>query len=296
MKSLISDKGRYVINRTAGQVFVSDSRANLDRVCSFLISVRTTLHRQVDIEARSFEVVLNDEFHLGVDWQSVMGRVGEYFISSGGGTTLIPTSRMIVDSPLGGNTPGAPALSLAMGRDQSRAVVDALKEMGTLRIVSQPRIRTLNNQAALIKVGLDKPFFRRTTETTSTSGGFNTTSSVEVQIVTIGTILSLTPQISEDGFINMDVSPVITRLVRTATTPDGTTAPEMDLKQSSSLVRLKSGSTVVIGGLIQDENYSTTRKVPLLGDIPLLGRLMTGNYDNRRKTELVIFITPTVVD
>jgi MSHA biogenesis protein MshL len=297
MKTLVSDKGKFVINRTAGQIFVTDQRASLDRIRTFLSTIRTTLHRQVDIEARIFEVVLNDEFHLGVDWQNIMGKVGEYYINSGGGTTLIPTSRLIVDSPIGGNSPGAPALSLAMGRNQARAVVDALKEMGTLRIVSQPRIRTLNNQAAMIKVGLDKPFFRQTTETTATTGAPIQSSTVEVQIVTIGTILSLTPQISEDGYINLDVSPIITRLVQTAHSADGkTTAPEVDIKQTSSIIRTRSGSTVVIGGLIQDENYSTVRKVPLLGDIPILGRLMTGKYDNKKKTELVIFLTPTVVD
>lgn len=296
MKSLISDKGKYVINRTAGQIFVNDQRANMDRIRSFLSHVRQTLHRQVEIEAQIFEVILNDEYHLGIDWQNVMAKVGDYYVSSGGGTTLIPTSRMIVDNPIGGNTPGDPALSLAMGRKDARAVVDALKEMGTLRIVSQPRIRTLNNQAAMIKVGLDKPFFRKTSMVTATTGTPITQTSVEVQVVTIGTILSITPQISEDGHVSMDISPIITRLIRTASGPDASTAPEVDIKQTSSLVRMKDGSTVVIGGLIQDENYKTVRKVPLLGDIPLLGRLMTGNYENKRKTELVIFITPTIVD
>lgn len=297
MKSLISEKGKVVINRTAGQVFVNDQKANLDRIRQYLSGVKKTLHRQVDIEARIYEVVLNDEFHLGVDWQNVMGKVENYYLSSGGGATLIPTSRNIVDSPIGGSTPGAPALSLAMGRKEARAVVDALKEMGTLRVVSQPRIRTLNNQSAMIKVGLDKPFFRTTVDTTTTSGASVQAKSVTVQIITIGTILSITPQISDDGFISMDVSPIITRLVQTATSADGnTTAPEIDTKQTSSLVRLKTGTTVVIGGLIQDENYKSVRKVPLLGDIPLIGQLMTGRYNRQKKTEMVIFITPTIVD
>lgn len=296
MKTLVSEKGKYVINRTAGQVFVTDQKTSLDRIRDFLSHVRQTLHRQVEIEAQIYEVVLNDEYHLGVDWQNVMGKVGDYYVSSGGGTTLIPTSRMIVDTPIGGNEPGAPALSMAMGHKGARAVVDALKEMGTLRIVSQPRIRTLNNQAAMIKVGLDKPFFRKTTQVIGTSGQPISQSSVEIQIVTVGTILSMTPQISDDGHVSMDISPIITRLIRTAQGPDASTAPEVDIKQTSSLVRMKTGSTVVIGGLVQDESYKTVRKVPLLGDLPIIGRLMTGNYDNKRKTELVIFITPTIVD
>ena len=297
MKGLITEKGKFVINRTAGQIFVTDQRPSLDRIRQYLSGVRQTMHRQVDIEARIYEVVLNDEYHLGVDWQNVMGKVGNYYMASGGSVSAIASSRNIVDSPMGGNAPGAPALSLAMGNKEARAVVDALKEMGTLRVVSQPRIRTLNNQSAMIKVGLDKPFFSQTVETTTSTGPALIQTATEVRIVTVGTILSITPQISEDGFISMDVSPIITRLVQTAKSKDGnTTAPEMDTKQTSSLVRLKSGTTVVIGGLIQDERYSTIRKVPFLGDIPLIGKLMTGTYKNQRKTELVIFITPTVVD
>jgi type II secretory pathway component GspD/PulD (secretin) len=210
----------------------------------------------------------------------------------------ISSSRLIVDKPLGGNAPGAAALSLGMGRKEASVVVDALKEMGTLNIVSQPRIRTLNNQSAMIKVGVDKPFFRKTTQTTATAGAAPIQSiTYDVQTVTIGTILAITPQISEDGYINMDISPIITRLQDTAQSPDNSsTAPVIDIKQTSSLVRTKDGSTVVIGGLIQDEKYRTVRKVPILGDLPIIGRLTTGTYDNKRKTELVIFITPTIVD
>ena len=74
-----------------------------------------------------------------------------------------------------------------------------------------------------------------------------------------------------------------------------TTAPEVDIKQTSSLVRIREGTTVVIGGLIQNEHYKTRRKVPILGDIPLLGYFFRGVFDNKRRTELVIFITPTIV-
>ena len=93
----------------------------------------------------------------------------------------------------------------------------------------------------------------------------------------------------------MDVSPVITRLVDTVAGPKDTTAPEIDIKQTSSLVRIREGTTVVIGGLIQNERYKTQRKVPILGDIPLLGYAFRGVYDYKRRTELVIFITPTIV-
>lgn len=294
LKSMLSATGKIAINRMVGTIMVTDHKANVSRIGDFVKHIKRTLHLQVDIEARIFEVVFNDEFHLGIDWQNVTGSLEKWAISSGGVPGGFPTSRLIVDNPLGGLTPGTPALSLAVTKDESRVVLDALKQQGRLEVVSQPRIRTLNNQAALIKVGTEKPFFRKSViATTGTSS--QTTTDVDVQSITIGTVLSLTPQISDDGWITMDISPVITRLVDSVAGPDGATAPEVDIKQTSSLVRIRENSTVIIGGLIQNERHKTERRVPVIGDIPVLGYPFRGTFENKRRTELVIFITPTIV-
>ncbi len=294
LKSLLSPSGKMAMNRMVGNIMVTDHKANVDRIGEYLKHLKRTLHLQVDIEAQIYEVVLNDELHLGIDWQNITGSLEKWAVSSGGLPVGIASSRLIVDNPLGGLTPGQPALSLAFTKDQSKVVLDALKQQGRLEVVSQPRIRTLNNQAALIKVGTDKPFFRKTSVTT-TSTASQTTSDVEVQSITIGTILSLTPQISDDGWVTMDISPVITRLVDSVSGPDGATAPEVDIKQTSSLVRIRENTTVIIGGLIQNERHKTERRVPILGDIPYLGYPFRGIFKNERRTELVIFITPTIV-
>jgi MSHA type pilus biogenesis protein MshL len=295
LKTILSPNGKVTMNRTVGTIMVTDQKANVDRVGLYLKELKRTLHLQVDIEAQIYEVVFNDEFHFGIDWQNVMGKLEKWAVSSGGGVSGINSSKLIVGNPLGGLTPGAPALSLAITKDQSKVVVDALKQEGRLEVVSQPRIRTLNNQAAMIKVGTDKPFFRLSSTTTPTSGQPITAQNTSVQSITIGTVLALTPQISEDGWVTMDISPVITRLVDSVTGPDGSTAPEVDIKQTSSLVRIREGTTVVIGGLIQNERHKTQRKVPFLGDIPYLGYPFRGVFENKRRTELVIFITATVV-
>ncbi len=295
LKTLLSPVGKMAINRTVGSIMVTDQKQNVDRIGDYLKEIKKSIHLQVDIEAQIFEVVFDDEFHFGIDWQNVMGSLEKWAISSGGLPVGIPSSRLTVDSPIGGLTPGAPALSLAITKDQTKVVIDALKEQGQLEVVSQPRIRTLNNQAALIKVGTDKPFFRQSTVVTTGTGPAQTTTDVSIQTITIGTVLSLTPQIAEDGWVTMDISPVITRLVDTVNGPDNSTAPEVDIKQASSLVRIREGSTVVIGGLIQNERYKSQRKVPILGDIPILGYPFRGVFDSKRRTELVIFITPTIV-
>ena len=297
LTSILSPVGKLAINRMVGNIMITDHKANVDRIGNYLAQIKRSLHLQVDIEAQIYEVVFTDEFHLGIDWQNVMGSLEKWAISSGGLPTAIPSSRLIVDNPLGGGTPGQPALSLAITKDQSTIVIDALKEQGRLEVVSQPRLRTLNNQAALIKVGTDKPFFRHTSTTISGSTSPVTTDNVDVQSITIGTVLALTPQISEDGWITMDISPVITRLVDTVSSggSNPSTAPEVDIKQTSSLVRMRDNTTVIIGGLIQNERTKTERKVPLLGDIPYLGIPFRGVFESKRRTELVIFITPTIV-
>ena len=295
LKPLLTAEGQLAINRMAGQIMVTDRKQNVERVGEYLKGVKKTLHRQVDIEARIYEVVLNDQFQLGIDWENVTASVADYYLSTGGGMTGIPVSGTIIKNPFGGASPGSPSLSLAITHEDSKVVVNALSQQGEIEVVSQPRVRTLNNQAALIKVGQDKPFFRQTSTVIAGTGTPTTTSSTEIQIVTIGTILSLTPQIAEDGWVTLDVSPVITRLVGTAQGPDGSTAPEVDVKQTSTLVRMKNGTTVILGGLIQNERTKTVRKVPFLGDIPLVGHVFRGKFTTDRKTELVIFITPTIV-
>ena len=109
--------------------------------------------------------------------------------------------------------------------------------------------------------------------------------------------LYITPQIGDNGIIAMDLSPVITTLVDTRTSPSkATTAPVLDIKQASTLVRIPNGSTIVIGGLIQETTSEDERKVPLLGDIPALGALFRSKQTAKEKKELVIFLTPTIVE
>jgi MSHA biogenesis protein MshL len=300
LKPMLTASGMVAINRMAGQIMVTDRKQSLDRVGEYIRNVRKTLHRQVDLEARIYEVLLDDQFQLGIDWQNVTARIEDYYLSSGGLPVGIPSSSTIIKNPIGGGTPGKPALSLALTHQDAKVVLDALQTQGKVETVSQPRLRTLNNQSALIKVGQDKPFFRQSS-TIITGTTPTTTSSTEIQTVTIGTVLSITPQIAEDGWITLDISPVITRLIATEEAPSsagsGTTAtaPVVDVKQASTVVRVKDNNTIILAGLIQNEKTKTLRKMPLLADIPLLGHVFTGKYTSERKSELVIFVTPTIV-
>ncbi|MDQ6964069.1 MAG: type II and III secretion system protein, partial [Mariprofundales bacterium] len=140
----------------------------------------------------------------------------------------------------------------------------------------------------------DQSFFtRKVTTVPGTTTGTNTQEvSYEVSTAHDGLELRITPQISVNGWVVMDVAPSVSRIT-VATSPDGqTTAPNTDERTTHSIVRLQDGQTAVIGGLIQTTKSDKDRKIPLLGDIPLLGNLFKGTYNRDKRTELVIFLTP----
>jgi type II secretory pathway component GspD/PulD (secretin) len=176
-------------------------------------------------------------------------------------------------------------------------VVEALAQQGNLKVVSQPRLRTLNNQPAVVRVGQDLPVFIRQS-LASTGDNPVITENITIQTVTVGTVLSITPQVSPDGIITLDLSPAVSRLVRmetSGTSSSATSAPVIDIRQASSIVRVRDGETVVMGGLVQEGESTTHRKIPILGDIPLLGKLFSAQATAKERTELVFFLTPRIV-
>ena len=284
IQTLMSQDGRMVANRLSGTIHVTDWYQRVNEIEEFLDRVHDALYRQVEIEARIYEVNLNDNYSLGINWNEIKfdGDTGAFSISN------------IITAPFGGLVPKVATTTMSFTSGDFSGILDALREQGELKVVSQPRVVTLNNQPALIKVATDQPFFTQTiTQGTAGTGNIVTE---EANSVTVGLVLSVTPQISEDGWIMLDVTPIISRLRDIALSPlETSNAPILDIKQSSGVVRLKDGEMVIIGGLIQDEESETERSVPLLGDIPLLGRLFKGTYTVKTKSELVIFLSPKIV-
>lgn len=316
---ILTEKGKasLSINMTAGILQVTDRPSALKRVESYLKGVQTSINRQVDLEAMVYSVTLNDQFQFGIDWVHVAEAYGG---SLGFGGSTLPVANggaLLADSALGGlnrvgivgsSTVGDNLQTLVFKNFNTEAAVNALQLQGTVEVISKPRIRTLNNQTAMVKVGEDVPFFN-TTLSYLPGATINTVSpqtQVQVTSITVGTILSLTPQISEDGWISLDISPVLTSLNAvvsfgnttgsSSSGASGATAPDLNIKQASTIVRVRDGNTIVIGGLIQTQKSKNLKKIPLLGDIPWIGSvLFTGTFDNKQKSELVIFVTPRIV-
>ncbi|HUS37562.1 MAG TPA: secretin N-terminal domain-containing protein [Verrucomicrobiae bacterium] len=292
LAKLVSEQGKanLAVNKTAGIIEVTDRPSVLKRIDRYLASLNGIVHRQVEIEAKLYDVTLRDQFQFGIDWQRLAVAFGGAFTMGG---------NMIYTAPANGVVPNPTAGIIGnFSNAKTDVTIKALQEQGDVEVISQPRLRVLNNQTALIKVGTDTPFFTKSV-TFIPSGGLGSTTAIEqdeYQLVTIGTILSITPQISSNNVITLDVSPVITSLANTRVSPSGTTtAPEIDIKQASSIIRLMDGQTVVLGGLIQTSSVKNSRKVPLISDIPWLGQLFTGRLNSKEKRELVIFLTPRIV-
>jgi MSHA biogenesis protein MshL len=283
---VLSPAGSYSINGLAGTIIITDRYRNVQRALTFLDSISTNIKRQVELEVEIYEVAFTKEQQLGIDWQRVSNRLDATF----GGS-------VIVNSPVyGSGSPAVPSLIVNHQRGGLTAVLEALQQQGDLKVVSKPRLRTLNNQPAVVRVGQDYPFFLSEISQTTTAAGINRDVSESLQTVTIGTVLSITPRVSSDGIISLDITPAITRLVGEVQSAElGNRAPIIDIRQAASIVRVRNGDTITLAGLIQTTNNKTTRKIPLLGDIPVLGKAFTGTNNVETQTELVIFVTPRVV-
>ncbi len=299
LKILVSKDGRLVVNRLAGTIQVTDQHQRVEEIGQYIAQLNRSIYRQVDIEVKIVEVTLNDDFSLGIDWTRVEplqpGRNRDFTIEN------------IISQPFGGITALNPTLEFfgaetnSDGSNKFTVVLNALSEQGEVNIVSQPRIRTLNNQSALIKVGTDRTFFRKEQQTDTTSAGPSTSSTDVPQVVTEGIVLAITPQISLDGWITMDISPAVTRISGVVEVKDAdnvvlSSAPDLDISQTSSLVRARNGETIVIGGLIQNQKIETQRAIPWLHRIPGLGYLFKGTYETDVQRELVMFVTPRLVN
>ena len=296
LQSMLSETGSVTINSLAGTVLVTDTHPRVMEVGRFLDSVTTGVLSQVDLEVEIYEVALSNANQLGINWNFVSDYLyGTSFSTLPNAGGLIGTGGLIVQDPAYGPEPGPSALRAHYAHDGIEAVVEALQQQGNLKVVSKPRLRTLNNQPAVVRVGQDIPVFtRQVTQSPGTPPVI--TVNEEIQTVTVGTVLSITPQVSLDGRITLDLTPAVSRLVRVDTSASGdSSAPVIDIRQASSIVRLRDGDTVVMGGLGQESEAETVRKVPVLGDIPLLGKLFSAQAKADERTELVFFLTPRIV-
>ncbi|OGX30117.1 MAG: hypothetical protein A3F87_00775 [Omnitrophica WOR_2 bacterium RIFCSPLOWO2_12_FULL_51_24] len=238
--------------------------------------------RQVLIDAKIIQVELGDKFTMGVDWQTVFRRF-----------TLDQTLTASL------TTGGKVTISTIMGKDKLGnlrtfdSLIDALREVGTTKIISSPRITALDGQEAKIMIGTKEAYITATT-TTPASGAVTTAESVN--FVDVGIQLYVTPFVNKEGYVTMKIRPVVSSVgsrIRTTASPDG--VPIVKTSEAETSIVVKDGVTIVLGGLMEEKKIKTVKKIPILGEIPILGIPFRNVSDDVKKTELVIFLTPTII-
>jgi len=287
-----------------------------------LIARLDTRTKQVLIETRILETTVNPTTSKGVDWTGTLAAQNVTFgngVMSGSSTTTMPGTSQTTTLPGGATattTPGSQTVSTLtsilgggglgvntmsgltpnvgfLSADGVKAVLSFLNTYSEVRELSTPRTVTLDNEKALVEVGELYPIVNVSAGTANTTGG----SQITYSNLTVR--LEVTPRISANDYVNLTVLPSICKLGQTYTTTVAGTAntvPSFLTRNMMTHVLIPSGNTLVMGGLIQDQINESNVKVPLLGDIPVLGYLFRSDSKNRTKTDLVLFITPTIVE
>lgn len=241
--------------------------------------------KQVLIEAKIVRVRLTPDLEYGIDWQ----RVFAYGGGSGAKKIFDFSSTFPVDPTL--SAFGKLVLGRVAANGEPEVVITMLKEIGEAKILSSPRITALNNEEAKIFVGTREVY--TTSSTTSGTGGNTTATSVN--FIDVGITLKVTPTINDNGEILMKIAPEVSRVDRFFETAEGDQIPVVDTTNASTRVMVADGNTIIIGGLIRDELNRTTQKLPVLGDIPVVGNAFKHVREDKEKTELVVFLTPHIV-
>lgn len=322
LSALVGNKdGRnVVVSPQSGMVVVRAMPHELRAIEKYINKTQSFVQRQVIIEAKILEVELNDRFQTGINWSqlatsgnnsALAGQVGGGSIFGGSGVTglagnsgnLNPSALSQITGTAASAFGGVFSLALNAGSDFS-AFIEVLKTQGDVQVLSSPQISTVNNQKAVIKVGTDEFFITDVdSDTTTTTGTASTQSNVELTPFFSGVALDVIPQISENGEIILHIHPTVSSVSEQTKNISVNTGSSLSvplavssIRESDSIIRAKSGQVVIIGGLMQNSVENQVSKIPLLGDIPLLGALFRHTQEITKKSELVILLKPIVMD
>ena len=289
------DEGSHVmVTPQVGVIVVRAKPVTLRAVQSYIAQVESSVNRQVILEAKVVEVTLNDGFESGIDWNT-FGR--------GSGGLRANSRHSFAGELMSGESdfynPRGSVFTLSGDVGDFSGTLNLLKTQGTVQVLSSPRIATVNNQKAVIKVGSDEFFVTDINSNTITAGSaINTNDSPELTPFFSGIALDVTPQISDDGNVVLHVHPTVSEVSEQLKEIGGEMVPlaASTIRESDSIVRASSGQIVVIGGLMQNTSQDENAGVPWLRRIPLIGHLFNQKSQRSRKSELVILLKPVVVE
>jgi len=300
--SLLPDD--VVVNAISGTVTVNATEKQHQLIQQHIDSIVNAIQRQVLIEATIVEVQLNNNYQGGVDWSRLAIRGGIEF-----------TQRLLGGFGSGLAQAGANFFQLGYTNPNTNVgnisgTVKLLEEFGDARVLSSPKLMALNNQTALLKVVDNIVYFEIQANTNTTQGVAVSTFNSSPRTVAVGVVMGVTPQVNEDGRVSLTVRPTITRLRPTqpfVNDPNPSlcdanrancivnAVPQIQVREMESVLQVGSGQTVILGGLMQDDVRRNREQIPGADQIGAAGELFRFRDERVVKTELVIFLRPTVV-
>ena len=306
-RSTFREAASVIANPETGNISVRATQSQHAKVREFLDRVLSSARRQVLIEATIVEVDLSNRYQQGIDW-SLLQTAGS---NAGSGITLRP----------GGNSAGLQTggvvssiatlsfkqLRLWNGDADLSAMLTLLESFGTLRVLSSPKVSVLNNQSSVLKVVDNKVYFTISvtpgTAATATTAATPAIYTTDIKTVPIGFLMTVVPQVSESNEVTLNLRPTISRITGYATDPNPVLAqnnlinriPEVQTREMESVLRVQSGDIAILGGLMQDSRNNNSDEVPGLNRLSVLGDLFKYRNDSSSKSELVIFLRPTVL-
>ena len=282
--STFKEAASVIINQETGIISVRATHKQHQKINDFIQQVFNSAKRQVLIEATIIEVILNDNYQQGIDWKKITGFGAFSFI---------------------GNSLNNNNINLSYINDNDKTIlVNLLETFGETKVLSSPHLAVLNNQTAMLKVVENYVYFNVKADTISTANvGTTTTYTSTPQTVSVGVVMSVTPQISKDNIVMLNVRPTITQIAYTVADPNPdlqkngiqNLLPVIDTREIESVLRIKSGQTAILGGLMKDEVNLKRSAVPILGNIPLLGEVFNNFNHSKKKSELIILLRPLVI-
>ncbi len=318
LKEIIGNQtgSSVVVNAQAGVVIAHAFPPQLRQIAHYLERIQSSLTRQVIIDAKILEIDLNDQFQSGIDW-NLFGKVsfGNGGIAQTSNATAFPNTNIQPLDTLvvanGASTGSNNAIFTLNINGDFGALINLLQTQGNVQVLSSPRISTINNQKAIIKVGQDEFFVTGVTTNNIVTGSATVPSqSVSLTPFFSGVTLDVTPQISSDDSIILHIHPSVSLVVDqtknivlgnggTGTAASNTFTLPLALstiRESDNIVRAKNGQTVVIGGLMQNTMTEEVAAVPIVSKLPGIGPFFRRTTQLSKKTELVLLLRPIIVD
>jgi type II secretory pathway component GspD/PulD (secretin) len=266
----------------ASLVQVTAEWERVQKVEQLLARLKESLQRQVAIEVRLMEVTLDKSSQTGVNWETL------FESEAAGKLQTLDTAKNLAED----------FFQFKVDSRRISGVMQAIASSGNLRTVSTPRVTTLNNQKAIVRVVREEVYYLASVEPAIVANGVATQPVINYtpQTVSVGVVLDVTPQVGRDRVITLNVHPTISDVVGVAVSPNQDTAPIISVRELDTVGKVTDGETLIIAGFISERKRNTRSGVPFLKDLPLLGYLFGKTETEKYNIELIMLLTPVIME